>query len=239
MHQQLVRYQPKSLDIVYEITFRTPFFTLPRNNLEIWQAFYKHLAPKFLVQSSDFTVVGGTVLSHVRAVLNLFRGNTTLEVTSDQFRATFRNAISPGDTEIVQDCLTRSVTALSTVLPESQLGLEHITAHSLLAVEGEASVRAEFLERFRSSPLNGLRSDTTQIVTPAMHLDIENTTDKWLVTAELSRAWADQMSLFLALNAYFSSGASAAGISQRAQVVQEVGRKILKTVGLEPIPQPT
>ncbi len=63
MAQRPVRYTLKSLDIRYELAFRTPFFSLPRTNLDTWDAFYKHLAPRFIVQSSDFHAVGGTVLS--------------------------------------------------------------------------------------------------------------------------------------------------------------------------------
>ncbi|MGH9961036.1 MAG: hypothetical protein ACREBC_28605 [Pyrinomonadaceae bacterium] len=92
-------------------------FTLARENVDVLRIFYHHLAPDYLVRSSDMQVSGGAALSDVKAKITLFRGNGVLEVMADKFSATFNNAVGEKDTETIKECVARSLSALAEWLP--------------------------------------------------------------------------------------------------------------------------
>jgi len=230
----VTHFRAKTLDILYDVGFRTPFFSLARSNVEVLQALYQQFAPKYGIQSSDLQAVGGTVLSHLRATLTLFRGNGIIEISSDRLHAKFTNATAKDDGVIVQDCISRALIALADFVPESQLGTELVTIHSFLGIAGGTKHRNAFLDRFQIPYIDALsKSFTDRAISPAIKLDIQSESEKGSISVELSRAWGDAEAIFLALNGNFSMGISVQTLPRRAEIIQDVLKRILGAVGLE------
>ena len=232
-YQPVTSFQAKSLDIQYDVGFRTPFFGLARSNVEVLQALYEQFPPRYGIQSSDLQAVGGSVMSQLRATLTLFRGNGIIEVSSDKLHVKFSNATGKDDVAIIQDCIIHALTALSRFISESQFGPELIVVKAFLGIAGGTTERDKFLDRFHMPYVDGLAKSTNLIISPAIKFDIQNEAEKWNVNVELSRAWIDPEAIFLAVNGNFSTGASAQTLPRRADIIQGVMKQALEAVGLQ------
>ena len=229
-------YQIDWLDyIVYEAVFSTPMFTLGRENVDGLRIFYHHLAPNYLVRSSDMQVSDGAALSDVKAKITLFRGNGVLEVTADKFSATFKNAVDENDTETIKQCVALSLSALAEWWPVMTYREHVIRGAAFLSLLSDSPTAVDdFLYNlignkmaFRGEDFGASKSHS------GLKAEFENPEEKWIVSFDVSRSWIIGDKLIVNSSAIYQADGMMTSLESKVAHVQMAFKSFLTAIGLE------
>ncbi len=228
-------YQVNSLDSVYEAVFSTPMFTLARQNVDVLRIFYDHLAPKYLVRSSDMQVSGGAALSDVKAKITLFSGNGVLEVTADKFCATFKNAFEEKDIEIIKECVGLSLSALAEWWPAITYREHVIRGTAFLSLLSDSPTAVDdFLYNlignkmaFRGEDFGASKNHS------GLKVEFENPEEKWIVSFDVSRSWIFGDKLIVNSSAIYQADGMMKSLESKAAHVRKAFISFLTAIGLE------
>lgn len=226
-------YQTNWLDITYEANFLTPAFDLAKGSVDVLNTLYRHLTPRYTPLSSDMQVVGGNLLSDLKARITLFRGLGVLEVTADKFSASFTNAVG-NDIETIKDCVATGLAAMAEWSPDLSYREESIRLSAFLKIMGGAAARDDFLNNLSGGKAAFQPEDFgASTVYSGMKIEFENPEDKWKVGFDVYRSWADSEMLVVSCNAIYQPGAVFATFEDKATHAGKVVADFLAKIGLE------
>lgn len=226
-------YQTNWLDISYEANFLIPAFDLAKESVSVLNALYRHLAPRYTPRSSDMQVVGGSLLSDLKARITLFGGLGVLEVTADKFSASFTNAVGT-DIETIKDCVAAALAAMAEWSPDLSYREESIRATVFLNIMDGADARDNFLNNLVGGKAAIQPEDfgATRVY-PGMKVECVNLDDKWTVGFDVYRSWAIGEMLVANCNAIYQQGTPLTTFEEKAAHAGKMFTDFLAHVGLE------
>lgn len=230
-----MRYQITSLEVHYEAQFRDLFFPLISARAVLVEQLYRTVGQPYGARAGDLHSVGvGTALSGSRARLNLFRGSAFVEVSAEKLVAEFKNA-TLADKQIVIDCVKRAVTVAETVGSNAPFSGESIRVSCFLTLPSAAE-RTMLLASL-SSPVHAISMNELGPLrgTPGYKIELQHPSENWIVSVDLSATWGVEDGLFLTTTANFFADASSKQIDSRAELVNDLTGRVLKSLGLEPV----
>ena len=170
----------ESMDLEYELHFRTPLFELPARSVEVLQALHAAFSPVTEPSSSDMQVLGGSRLSEVRIGMNLFGGEGWLNLTADQLTMRFSRLQRPDHLGECKACIAAAERTLAAALPGAAVRTAMIKATLSLRLDGTAPSAGHHLAKVAGDrpqvDLSGLGNATIQ---RAVALDIQNEEECW------------------------------------------------------------
>jgi hypothetical protein len=220
---------------MYEAAFRSPLFALPGNPVSVLSVLHERLAPKWNVSLSELSVESARTLGDVKARINLFSGNGTLEITPETFTAKFINPSAPGDAEIIKDCVRLALDGLATISDgKNSFREETITLRGFIELTSPEIDGLSFLRTMHGgselySPVDApYKAD----VIPGFRVEFLQTDEKWAYSFELTRAHRSTKELFLLSTCRFYDGNAIDTIDQKAEHAGNLLRKGLERIGL-------
>ncbi len=231
-----MRYSPKQFDVIFEVDFAAPCVDLACNAGGILKAFADVVAPRYQLRSSDLRAYGSAVLSEARVICDLFNGLGRFEINPDRFSATFRNAVGTQDIEVIKDSITLGMEALQASLPNIRILQESVRLSSWLELSaaGEETTASDFLRKLVAleayeTELAPLRAE----VLPGVKLELFGGEEKYRVTFDVTPAWGDDKTLFLALYAVYFQENRFQSVEAKADHVQTCLEYFLDALGLK------
>jgi hypothetical protein len=233
--EYVMQFITKWLELTYALSFRRPSFDFLSSQLAVSKALVDAFSPRFAIATADIAVDSSRILRDVKTTVTLFGGLVKLEITADNFQATFTNPIAPGDVEIVKDTVRLATGAISEVLNDLLPGSESISLRAFLELHGKNTNAWQYLQSLSNESFAA--SDGSPLAkagaVPGKQINFVST-EKWTFNFELSRAWRSDKEVYTTSNAVYEHDSDIHGMDDAAKHFELCVRDVLKSVGLEP-----
>lgn len=221
------------INLTYEVEFATPSFDLPIRNVNVLQAFYETLHPRFPIHAPDLHVSGGNLLSDVHVRLTLFNGSGTIDLSVERMSLAFHSVKTSGDMTICKDCIALSEEALQKSLPAVSPRIIAIKPTVFLELQGEEQSADNYLSRLPGSSIElDLRAFGSAIQYPGINLEVDNIEEKWNAVFHAFHDRTKRTLLTLFCSAVYRADGTVRGLEHRANHMERLLNAFLESIGL-------
>ena len=223
----------ESMDLEYELHFRTPLFELPSRSVEVLQALHAAISPVTEPSSSDMQVLGGSRLSEVRIGMNLFGGEGWLNLTADLLAMRFNRLQRRDHLDECKACIAAAERALEAALPGAAVRTAIIKATLSLRLDGAEPSAGDHLAKVTDGgpqvDLSGFGNATLQ---RAVALDIQNEEEHWDAICDAYRSKLDEAAMTATCRVWHYEGAIRQDVHRRSTHLQRVLDALLEAIEL-------
>lgn len=230
-----MHFKSHRINVNYQIEFVQPLFQLPSMAVQVIEAFYKTLNPRFSLQMSDLQSRSGTTYADVALIFNLFSGAGLLEIRPDKFSATFQNLRSEADLKKVRDCVELSEDTIRDLFPSLEVSRCLIRLSLWLQCEGGADAVNRILDKHGSAGFPIAKEDFgAQDLEYTLRAELKNVDERWQTGFTLQRSAISEAELFYGIDATYEAVGKYNSLEQRVEHTREMSLGLLATLGLEP-----
>ena len=223
------------VDIGYEIDFAQPVFELPTKAVQVLEAFYKCLSPRFPMGMSDLQSLGGVSYADIMLRINLSGANGAIAITAERLSASFTGLRSNDELKTVENCVTLSEDALNMALPELSVRARNIRVLSWLECEGGSDAVKRLLDKHGQAelPLAGVDLGADEL-NYRFGAELTNAGERWSAVISLEGSAIKQANLYFRLETNFLEDGKYDSLERRIEHTRDLYYRILKGFGLEP-----
>jgi hypothetical protein len=171
------KFTTDAADASYEARFAAPSFDLARRNVDVLQALYEAMAPRFPVPINDLQAAGGQSMADLKVRVSLFGGRASIEIGAQSLKANFTGLRSDNDVSIARDCVTLAEEAIRSVWNDLTISEAVLDLQLQIELEGGEDAADKTLQSLSKAYI-GLEEDGLEIKNWPM-LYLKNASHKW------------------------------------------------------------